>query len=130
MNEVLLTLEDVSCLYGERTILQDVSLGIHNAEKIGIIGINGSGKTTLLRIISGLFQPNTGTVTMRKDLKVCLLEQDPLYISDISVLQHTLPVEGEIKDEYHYKSILSRLGISNYNEKRENFPEGNAEKLI
>ena len=117
MNEVLLTLEDVSCLYGERTILQDVSLGIHNAEKIGIIGINGSGKTTLLRIISGLFQPNTGTVTMRKDLKVCLLEQDPLYISDISVLQHTLPVEGEIKDEYHYKSILSRLGISNYNEK-------------
>jgi len=117
MNEVLLTLEDVSCLYGERIILQDVSLGIHNSEKIGIIGINGSGKTTLLRIISGLFKPNTGTVTMRKDLKVCLLEQDPVYISDISVLQHTLPREGEIKDEYHYKSILSRLGINNYHEK-------------
>ncbi len=117
MNEVLLTLEDVSCLYGERIILQGVSFGIHSSEKIGIVGINGSGKTTLLRIISGLFQPNTGTVTMRKDLKVCLLEQDPLYISDISVLQHTLPVEGEIKDEYHYKSILSRLGINNFDEK-------------
>ena len=128
MNEVLLTLEDVSCLYGERTILQDVSLGIHNAEKIGIIGINGSGKTTLLRIISGLFQPNTGTVTMRKDLKVCLLEQDPVYISELSVLQHTFPVAGEIKDEYHYKSILSRLGINNFDEKMGNLSGGQRRK--
>ncbi len=97
MNEVLLTLEDVSCLYGERIILQGVSFGIHSSEKIGIVGINGSGKTTLLRIISSLIKPNTGTVTMRKDLKVCLLEQDPVYISELSVLQHTFPVAGEIK---------------------------------
>jgi ABC-type molybdenum transport system ATPase subunit/photorepair protein PhrA len=63
MNEVLLTLENVSCLYGERIILQDLSLGIHTSEKIGIVGINGSGKTSLLRIISGLIKPATGTVT-------------------------------------------------------------------
>jgi ATP-binding cassette subfamily F protein uup len=128
MNEVLLTLEDVSCLYGERIILQGVSFGIHSSEKIGIVGINGSGKTTLLRIISGLIKPNTGTVTMRKDLKVCLLEQDPVYISELSVLQHTFPVAGEIKDEYHYKSILSRLGINNFDEKMGNLSGGQRRK--
>jgi len=117
MNEVLLTLEDVSCLYGERTILQGISLGIHTSEKIGIVGINGSGKTSLLRIISGLIKPATGTVTSRKNLKVCLLEQDPQYHPAVSVLQHTYPLQGEITDEFHYKSILSRLGINNYNEK-------------
>ncbi|HPI42369.1 MAG TPA: ABC-F family ATP-binding cassette domain-containing protein [Candidatus Cloacimonas acidaminovorans] len=128
MNEVLLTLEDVSCLYGERIILQGVSFGIHSSEKIGIVGINGSGKTTLLRIISGLIKPNTGTVTMRKDLKVCLLEQDPVYISELSVLQHTFPVAGEIKDEYHYKSILSRLGINNFDEKMGDLSGGQRRK--
>lgn len=128
MNEVLLTLEDVSCLYGERIILQGVSFGIHSSEKIGIVGINGSGKTTLLRIISSLIKPNTGTVTMRKDLKVCLLEQDPVYISELSVLQHTFPVAGEIKDEYHYKSILSRLGINNFDEKMGNLSGGQRRK--
>ncbi|MDY0218293.1 MAG: ABC-F family ATP-binding cassette domain-containing protein [Candidatus Cloacimonas acidaminovorans] len=128
MNEVLLTLEDVSYLYGERIILQGVSFGIHSSEKIGIVGINGSGKTTLLRIISGLIKPNTGTVTMRKDLKVCLLEQDPVYISELSVLQHTFPVAGEIKDEYHYKSILSRLGINNFDEKMGDLSGGQRRK--
>ena len=128
MNEVLLTLEDVSCLYGERIILQGVSFGIHSSEKIGIVGINGSGKTTLLRIISGLIKPNTGTVTSRKDLKVCLLEQDPVYISELSVLQHTFPVAGEIKDEYHYKSILSRLGINNFDEKMGDLSGGQRRK--
>lgn len=128
MNEVLLTLEDVSCLYGERIILKGVSFGIHSSEKIGIVGINGSGKTTLLRIISGLIKPNTGTVTMRKDLKVCLLEQDPVYISELSVLQHTFPVVGEIKDEYHYKSILSRLGINIFDEKMGNLSGGQRRK--
>jgi len=128
MNEVLLTLEDVSCLYGERIILQGVSFGIHSSEKIGIVGINGSGKTTLLRIISGLIKPNRGTVTMRKDLKVCLLEQDPVYISELSVLQHTFPVAEEIKDEYHYKSILSRLGINNFDEKMGDLSGGQRRK--
>ena len=117
MNEVLLTLESVSFLYGDRIILQDVSFGIHNSEKIGIVGINGSGKTTLLNIIGGIIKPSTGIVTSRKDLKIGFLEQNPQFIPELSVLQHTIPTQGEIKDEYHYKSILSRLGIEDYNQK-------------
>jgi ATP-binding cassette subfamily F protein uup len=114
INDVILTLEDISCLYGDRTIITDVSFGIHASEKIGIVGVNGCGKTTLLKIISGVLRPNTGTITPRKNLRIGYLEQDPVFLPDISVLQHTIPVSGEIKEEYFYKSLLNRLGITDY----------------
>ncbi|PKN72205.1 MAG: ABC transporter ATP-binding protein [Candidatus Cloacimonetes bacterium HGW-Cloacimonetes-3] len=114
INEVILTLEDISCLYGDRTIIKDVSFGIHATEKIGIVGLNGCGKTTLLKIISGTKSPNTGKITTRKDLKIGYLEQDVEFLPNISVLQHTIPAEGEIHEEYFYKALLSRLGITDY----------------
>ncbi|MEN6445221.1 MAG: ABC-F family ATP-binding cassette domain-containing protein [Candidatus Cloacimonas sp.] len=117
MKEVLLTLDNVSYQYGDKTILQDVSFGIHSSEKIGIVGINGSGKTTLLNIISGYIKPSTGSVTLRRELKIGFLEQNPTFIPELSVLQHTMPSQGEIKDEYHYKAILNRLGITDYTQK-------------
>lgn len=116
INDVILTLEDISCLYGDRTIITDVSFGIHAAEKIGIVGVNGCGKSTLLKIISGLQNPNTGTITTRKDLKVGYLEQDAEFLPEQSILQHTIPIEGEIKEDYFYKALLSRLGIKDYDQ--------------
>ena len=99
MNDVLITLEDISCHYGARSIFSDVSFGIHANEKIGIVGINGSGKTTLLRILSGTQKPSTGIITLRSGLKIAYLEQDPEFIPGLSALQHTIPVEGEIKED-------------------------------
>ena len=49
----ILNIEHVSKIYGEKTIFDDVSCGIHEGEKIGIIGINGTGKTTLLNMLAG-----------------------------------------------------------------------------
>ncbi len=114
INDVILTLEDVSCLYGDKTIIKDVSLGIHAGDKIGIVGINGSGKTTLLRILSTRQKPNTGKITPRKQLKIGYLEQDVDFLPNLTVLQHTIPVEGEIKEDYFYKALLSKLGINDY----------------
>ena len=58
----VLNIEHVSKLYGEKTIFDDISYGIHEGDKIGIIGINGTGKTTLLKIIAGLEEPDEGQV--------------------------------------------------------------------
>ncbi|MDY0151486.1 MAG: ABC-F family ATP-binding cassette domain-containing protein [Candidatus Cloacimonas sp.] len=116
INDVILTLEDISCLYGDRTIITDVSFGIHASEKIGIVGVNGCGKTTLLKVISGMQRPNSGIITPRKDLRIGYLEQDAVFLPNISALQHTIPTEGEIKEDYFYKSLLSRLGITDYDQ--------------
>lgn len=114
INDVILTLEDVSCLYGDKTLIKDVSFGIHAGDKIGIVGINGSGKTTLLRILSTRQKPNTGKITPRKQLKIGYLEQDVDFLPNLTVLQHTIPAEGEIKEDYFYKALLSKLGINDY----------------
>jgi len=105
-----------------------VSFGVHACEKIGIVGINGSGKTTLLRILSGIQRPNTGIITARKELKIGYLEQDAEYLPHISVFQHTLPLEGEIKEDYYYESLLNRLGISNYEQKMSTLSGGQRRK--
>ena len=116
VNEIILTLEDVSCLYGDRTIIKDVSLGIHASEKIGIVGVNGCGKTTLLRILSGKQKPNTGKITLRNNIKIGYLEQDVDFIPHLTVLQHTIPMSGEVQEDYYYKSLLNKLGITDYDQ--------------
>ena len=54
----ILNIEHVSKVFGEKVVLDDVSYGVHQGDKIGIIGINGTGKSTILKIIGGLEEPD------------------------------------------------------------------------
>ena len=58
----ILNIEHVSKVFGEKVVLDDVSYGVHQGDKIGIIGINGTGKSTILKIIGGLEEPDEGQV--------------------------------------------------------------------
>ncbi|MGW2066537.1 ribosomal protection-like ABC-F family protein [Streptomyces sp. NPDC001937] len=60
-----LTLKDVSKAYGDRTVLDQVSLTVRPGDRVGMIGENGSGKSTLLRLMAGAEKPDTGDVTVR-----------------------------------------------------------------
>ena len=62
----ILNIEHVSKVFGEKTIFDDVSFGIQEGDKIGIIGINGTGKTTLLRMIAGVEEPDSGQIIKQK----------------------------------------------------------------
>lgn len=62
MKKKLVTLDHVSFAYGDETVVDDVSLSIHEGDFIGLIGQNGSGKTTLLKLMIGLLKPQKGTV--------------------------------------------------------------------
>ena len=57
----VLNLEHISKTYGEKVIFDDISCGIHQGDKIGIIGINGTGKTTFLRILAGFEEDRKST---------------------------------------------------------------------
>ncbi|WP_026207935.1 ribosomal protection-like ABC-F family protein [Catelliglobosispora koreensis] len=59
-----LSLRDVTVRFGERTVLDQVSLSVRPGETAGVIGDNGSGKSTLLRLIAGTLEPSNGTVTV------------------------------------------------------------------
>ena len=72
----MLTAHHIHKSYGIQPILQDISLNISNNERIGLIGPNGCGKTTLMRILTGLEQPDSGTVALtRPQLRIGYLAQ-------------------------------------------------------
>jgi ATP-binding cassette, subfamily F, member 3 len=72
----MLTAHHIYKTYGIQPILQDISLSASNSERIGLIGPNGCGKTTLMRILAGIEQPDSGTVTStRPNLRIGYLAQ-------------------------------------------------------
>lgn len=71
----LVNLEGVSKAFDIRPLLDDVSLGISEGDRIGIVGRNGSGKSTLLKVMAGVEPPDSGRVTKTNDIRVGLLSQ-------------------------------------------------------
>ena len=81
-----LQIENLTKSYGDRLLFGDVTFGINQGDKIGLIAKNGTGKTTLLRIIAGLESPDSGTVTFRSDLRMGYLDQTPAFDPEMTVL--------------------------------------------
>ena len=65
----LITVENIKKTYSEKVLLNDVSFGINDGDKIGLIGLNGSGKSTLLKIITGRDEFFDGSITKGKGVK-------------------------------------------------------------
>lgn len=105
----ILNIEHVSKIFGEKKIFDDVSYGIHEGDKIGIIGINGTGKTTLLKIIAGLEETDEGQVIKQNGLRITYLPQNPEFPKDATVLGYVTQVTGD--KEYEARNILNKLGI-------------------
>nr|WTA71343.1 ABC-F family ATP-binding cassette domain-containing protein [Micromonospora sp. NBC_00855] len=71
----LINLEQVSKSFGVKPLLDDVSLGIHAGERIGVVGLNGGGKTTLLEVLTGLEPPDKGRVSRVGGLRMAVVTQ-------------------------------------------------------
>ena len=84
----ILNIEHVSKIFGEKTIFDDVSFGIQEGDKIGIIGINGTGKTTLLRMIAGVEEPDEGQIVKQNGIRLAYLPQHPVFPKDATVLSY------------------------------------------
>ena len=72
---IVLTVAHLKKSFGVETVLKDVSLALHQGERLGLVGANGSGKTTLLRILSGRLAADEGQIAMQKGMVVGYLEQ-------------------------------------------------------
>lgn len=101
----ILSAEGISKSYSEKILFNDISLGIGDSDKIGLIGINGTGKSTLLKVIAGLETTDTGRIIKGNSVRTGYLEQNPSFEAGTTVLQQVFngysPVM-ELLREYQY----------------------------
>lgn len=84
---VLLQIDKLTKSVGERLLFGDVTFGVNEGDKIGIIAKNGTGKSTLLRIIAGKDVPDSGNVVARTSINVAMLEQTPVFEGDPTAIE-------------------------------------------
>ena len=80
-------MENLTKSFGDLVLFENISLGLSEGQRVGLIAKNGSGKTTLLNILSGKEGYDSGTISFRRDLRVGYLEQDPQYPEELTVLE-------------------------------------------
>lgn len=115
----LLTIDKVTKGYTDKILFKEVSLGIQEGDKIGVIGINGTGKSTLLKIISGIEEADTGEVTTGRNIKIEYLAQQPEFDVSKNILENVMlqdqdSHEKDWNKEADAKSMLDKLGIRDY----------------
>lgn len=127
----ILNIEHVSKIFGEKVIFDDVSYGIHQGDKIGIIGINGTGKTTILKIIAGLEEPDEGQIVMQNGLRITYLPQNPEFPPNATILDYV--ADGKWQRDWATASeaanILNKLGITDHEEKIEHLSGGQKKRV-
>lgn len=166
----LITLENISKSYSEKILANNVSLGINEGEKIGLIGVNGTGKSSFLKIVAGVEEPDEGTVTKGNRVRIECLAQTPDYDDNATVLEQVFKGnseemrilreyeellekidKGEVKEndserliklqgkidalnlwdmESEAKNVLTKLGITNFEEKVGNLSGGQKKRIM
>ncbi len=97
----VLQIEGITKSFGDRILFDNVTLGVGEGEKIGIIAKNGTGKSTLMRIIAGVESADEGKVTIRNGIKLGFLEQTPEMNSNKTVIDTFL-------DDYSESTAIIR----------------------
>ncbi|MFF2084767.1 ABC-F family ATP-binding cassette domain-containing protein [Nocardia sp. NPDC058176] len=119
----LINLEQVSKSFGVKPLLDDVSLGVHAGERIGVVGLNGGGKTTLLEVLTGLEPPDSGRVSRVGGLRMAVVTQRGVLpegatigsivlaglsddLSTVDIAEHEWAADSRIR------SVLDGIGIA------------------
>lgn len=112
------SIENIAKAFGERILFENLSFGISQDQKVGLVAKNGTGKTSLLNILSGAENPDEGQVIFRKGIKISFLPQEP-------DLDGTLTIEETIFDSDN--EVLQI--ISNYEKALKNMEDTEAYQL-
>lgn len=127
----VLNIEHISKIYGEKTIFDDVSCGIQENDRIGIIGINGTGKSTLLKMIAGEETPDQGQIVKQNGIRIAYLPQNPEFPKGATVLSYVcqdIPETDQVMRS-EARSNLNKLGISDYEQRVDQLSGGQRKKV-
>ena len=106
-----LDVQQLTKSFGSLVLFRDISFSIAEGQKVGLIAKNGTGKSTLLSIISGVEGYDSGEIIFRRDLRVGMLEQSPVFDPQESVLDACFNHKGDDEKVLRAKQILTQLKI-------------------
>lgn len=129
----ILNVENVTKIYGEKTLLSHVNLGINEGDKFGVIGVNGCGKSTFLKIIAGLVEPDEGQIIKNKQSQIAYLSQNTEFDPEDTILSYVVrdkkspnanwSVEGQAK------GILRKLSVTDYDARIKDLSGGEKKRI-
>lgn len=117
MGVCYLQVEGLTKSYGDRVLFGDISFGIDQGEKVGLVARNGTGKSTFLDILTGRESPDSGSVIWRNGIRVGYLEQQPPLDSDLNAVDYATPdcpaglTPGEWNGRDMARQMLGQFGI-------------------
>ena len=106
-----LDVQNLTKSFGSLVLFEDISFSIAEGQKVGLIAKNGTGKSTLLSVLSGKEGYDSGSIIFRRDLKVGMLEQSPVFDPEESVLDACFNHEGNPEKVLKAKQVLTQLKI-------------------
>lgn len=105
----ILNAEHLSKSYGDKILFRDVTFGLEEGEKAGIIGLNGTGKSTLLRILAGVTEPDEGQVVRKNNQKMAFLLQNPSFPKGMSIREWILQDIEDVADGWNLEQRADRM---------------------
>jgi ATP-binding cassette subfamily F protein uup len=107
----ILSLESIGKQFADRPLLEGIAFGIDTGERVGVVGVNGSGKTTLLRIAAGIEPPDSGRISLARDLRLAYLPQNPVLEANLTVIEQVFRGDApEIRLLRAYERASAALG--------------------
>ncbi len=117
---MLLSAENISINFGMKQLLTNVNFYLNEGDKVGLIGINGTGKSTFLKVLAGTLEPDAGRITRNPNVQISYLSQNPVMDENATVLEQVFlhfPAQFRELNEYEAKSMLTKLGFTDLNQK-------------
>lgn len=135
MGNCYLQVEGLTKSYGDRVLFSDVSFGIDQGEKVGLVARNGAGKSTLLNILSGKDSADSGSVIWRNGIRVGYLEQTPAAGEGVAALDYAALAVPEGLDPSEWngrdmaRQMLTRFGLKNLEQSMESMSGGESKRV-
>jgi ABC transport system ATP-binding/permease protein len=106
----MLSAENLSKSYGEKTLFDGISFSINEKERVGLIGVNGTGKSSLLKLIAGIEEYDSGEIMAPGDYHISYLPQEPEINEELSVIGQVYRGEAKIiKAMREYETALMEM---------------------
>lgn len=123
---ISLSLNNITKSYGIDVILKNITFGINEYDKIGLVGRNGAGKTTLFKILCGELQADSGDIFIQKDKTIGYLSQNLGLDENLTVFGETMKVFENIKQmEIRLRELETQIAENSHN-----YEDANYDKLL